>query len=464
MSRELIIPFESFKIRGIQKKVISDVEESFFYNIYMQAFQLIEQINKTNEARTECCDKKYDYLQYRLNDFQNVIAFTGRRGTGKTSSMLSFMDTLVSGNLNQNYFKKENFSFIDKGFFAIPYTDASMMSKNEDIFETVLSKMLSCIKSEYEKAKNSFDYRYSINNELCLKKVCGKICDIYNCYSSLKNSKEFSSSTPYNFMEKLADKHNVREQFVKIVDEFTSLLSDFNGMKINYLIICIDDIDMTQNKHMDIMQCIHQYFMIPGVIVFVSFNIPMLTATLQADFYSHVSIDNSRDEEHNHQMDMTLNQTYDFMRKIIPADMRINMPSWKKNDYRELFPININFKNQERIEELFSGINECEFYKKIQKNNEKLITPKELIMLILADRTSIYLDTCGFKLHFMQPNSLRELSDLFYLIYNMKSYNTEKEDTVKAIKDENCQKRRENRKILLDYLHFKMLPENNFSM
>ena len=326
MSRELIIPFESFKIRGIQKKVISDVEESFFYNIYMQAFQLIEQINKTNEARTECCDKKYDYLQYRLNDFQNVIAFTGRRGTGKTSSMLSFMDTLVSGNLNQNYFKKENFSFIDKGFFAIPYTDASMMSKNEDIFETVLSKMLSCIKSEYEKAKNSFDYRYSINNELCLKKVCGKICDIYNCYSSLKNSKEFSSSTPYNFMEKLADKHNVREQFVKIVDEFTSLLSDFNGMKINYLIICIDDIDMTQNKHMDIMQCIHQYFMIPGVIVFVSFNIPMLTATLQADFYSHVSIDNSRDEEHNHQMDMTLNQTYDFMRKIIPADMRINMP------------------------------------------------------------------------------------------------------------------------------------------
>ena len=74
------------------------------------------------------------------------------------------------------------------------------------------------------------------------------------------------------------------------------------------------------------------------------------------------------------------------------------------------------------------------------KNNEKLITPKELIMLILADRTSIYLDICGFKLHFMQPNSLRELSDLFYLIYNMKSYNTEKEDTVKAIKDENCQK------------------------
>lgn len=466
MSRELIIPFESFKIRGIQKKVISDVEESFFYNIYMQAFQLIEHINKTNEASKNYKkhrEEKCDYLQYELNDIQNVIAFTGRRGTGKTSSMLSFMDTLALGDFNQNYFQKENFSFINKGFFAIPYTDASMMSKNEDIFETVLSKMLSCIENKQKKFKNNINCRGSSNNELLLKRVSEKICEIYNDYSSLKNAKEFSSSAPYNFMEKLADKHNVRERFIGLVDEFTTALSVFNDIKMDYLIICIDDIDMTQNKHMDIMQCIHQYFMIPGVIVLVSFNTPMLTATLQANFYSNVSIANARDEEHNSQMSMTRNQTYDFIRKIIPADMRINMPSWKKKDYRELFPIYINFNNYKKIEELFFEINKCEFYKKIKERNEKLVAPKELIMLMLADRTSIYLDICGYKLHFMQPHSLRELSDLFYLIYNMKFCNDNKEKEDDNIKDEYCQKRRENRKILLDYLHFKMLPENNFS-
>ena len=461
MSRELIIPFESFNDRGIQKRIISNVEKSFFYNIYMQAFQLIEQINKTNDIKvnkgsTECCNN----LQNRLNDFQNVIAFTGRRGTGKTSSMLSFMDTLVKGEFKDEYFKKESFNFMDKGFYAIPYTDASLMSKNEDIFEIVLSKMLLCVKNEYNKDIN---YRCCGNDELKIKKIDEKICEIYNDYSSLKNSKDFAASAPYNFMEKLAEKHNVREKFIELVKEFTDTLNNFYDKRIDYLIICIDDIDMTQNKHMDIMQCVHQYFMIPRVIVLVSFNIPMLTATLQANFYSNVSIQNSRDEEHNHQLQMTRNQTYDFMRKIIPADMRINMPSWKKKDYRELFPIQIDFNEKETIEKLFAGISKCDFYNKIKENNEKLVTPKELIMLMLADRTSIYLDICGYKLHFMQPDSLRELSDLFYLIYNMKFCNDNKKNDDYNIKNEDCQKRRENRKILLDYLHFKMLPENNFS-
>lgn len=459
MSRELIIPFESFNERGIQKRIISNVEKSFFYNIYMQAFQLIEQIDKTNGSKTNKNSTKHcDDSQNKLNDFQNVIAFTGRRGTGKTSSMLSFMDTLVKGEFKDEYFKKEIFNFINKGFYAIPYTDASLMSKNEDIFETVLSKMLSCAQREY---KNNSNYRYSGNNELEIKKISEKICDIYNDYSSLKYSKDFSASAPYNLMEKLAEKHNVREKFIELVEEFTDVLNNFYDKKIDYLIICIDDIDMTQNNHMDIMQCIHQYFMIPRVIVLVSFNIPMLTATLQANFYSNVSISNSRDEEHNHQMYMTRNQTYDFMRKIIPADMRINMPSWKKKDYRELFPIQIDFSNKEIIEKLFIGITKCNFYNRIIESKKKLVTPKELIMLMLADRTSIYLDICGFKLHFMQPDSLRELSDLFYLIYNMKFCNNKEEEKDK-LENENGQKRRENRKVLLDYLHFKMLPENNF--
>lgn len=424
VSRELIIPFESFNDRGIQKRIISNVEKSFFYNIYMQAFQLIEQINKTNDIKvnkgsTECCNN----LHNKLNDFQNVIAFTGRRGTGKTSSMLSFMDTLVKGEFKDEYFKKESFNFMDKGFYAIPYTDASLMSKNEDIFEIVLSKMLLCVKNEYDKDIN---YRCCGNSELKIKKIGEKICDIYNDYSSLKNSKDFAASAPYNFMEKLAEKHNVREKFIELVEDYTDTLNKFYDKRIDYLIICIDDIDMTQNKHMDIMQCIHQYFMIPKVIVLVSFNIPMLTATLQANFYSNVSIQNSRDEEHNHQLQMTRNQTYDFMRKIIPADMRINMPSWKKKDYRELFPIKIDFKKKKTIERLFAGISKCNFYNKIKESNEKLVTPKELVMLMLADRTSIYLDICGYKLHFMQPDSLRELSDLFYLIYNMKFCNDNK--------------------------------------
>lgn len=454
MEKELIIPFESFKERGVQKNVISCIQNSFFRNIYMQAFQLVEQIDKANE--------KSEFCNSQLNDFQNVIAFTGRRGTGKTSSMLSFMETLVSGDLKQDYFLKEKFNFITKGFYKIPYTDASMMSSNEDIFEIVLSKMLSSLNHEFEIAMNSTG-RYNSNNELELKKVNEQICDIYNNYSSLKGPANFSSSAPYNYMEKIAERYNVREQFERLVKEYTKTICNFNGKKsIDYLIICIDDIDMSQQKNMNIMQCIHQYLMIPGIIVFVSFNVPMLIANLQADFYSNVSIPDSTSDEHSYQMKITRYQTYDFLRKIIPADMRITMPSWKKKDYRELFPILIDFSNKNIINNLFPEMKKCTFFEKVLSKGK--ITPKQLIMLMLADRTSVYLDICGFKLHFMQPESLRELSDLFYLTYNMQFCNDENEKDNEEIKNENCRKRRENRKILLDYLNFKTLPENNFSV
>ena len=49
------------------------------------------------------------------------------------------------------------------------------------------------------------------------------------------------------------------------------------------------------------------------------------------------------------------------------------------------------------------------------------ISPKELILLMLADRTGIYLDAVGFKLHFMESDSLRNMVDLFNMFYNMEN-------------------------------------------
>ena len=470
MADELIIPFESFKTRGVQNNSVDSIQNSFFSNVYAQAFRLVEQIDKANES--------YNKDSNQLNDIQNVITFTGRRGTGKTSSMLSFMDTLVSEKLKDIKYLKDGFNIVNKGFCSIPYTDASLMTKNEDIFEIVLSKMLSTIKEEYKDKKKNHCINCDSSENL-FRKVKEKICEIYNNYASLKNTVKSSETVPFNYMEKLADKYNVRNQFKGLVSEYISAINAFNdNEKINYIIVCIDDIDMSQEKHMDIMQCIHQYLMIPKVIVLTSFNIPMLTSTLQKNFYTNVSTTDASDIEHRYQMKITRDQTYDFLRKIIPADMRIAMPSWKKKDYREMYPIYIEILKKEKDEdndkgevkdivgELFPEMKKFTFYKDIKVS--KKLSPKQLIMLMLAERTNVYLDICGFKLHFMQPESLRELSDLFYLTYNMRFCNEKydencDEETRKKIKNDNCNKRRENRKILLDYLNFKMLPENNFA-
>ncbi len=479
-SRELLIPFETFDTRGIRKDIPKNFISSFFSDIYIQAFKLVDLIDKSNTNYESYLNKNAGKLrpELELDDFQNVIAFIGRRGTGKTSSMLSFLEMLVTNYFqpkNDDYFKSAKFSFINRGFYAIPYTDASMLSKHDDIFETVLSKMLSSL--DFETGK-SYIRRDSTVSESEIKKLREEICKVYNHYSSLKKKEDTENASPYGLMEKISNKHSVREEFIQLVRKYTGIIGQIReNKKADYLVICIDDIDMVHDKHMEIMQCIHQYFMIPKVIVLVSFNKLILNASLQADFFSNVSISESDSEEHDQQMRLTRNQTYDFVRKIIPADMCITMPSWKKKDYVEMSPIKVDFgeygddNNYQNLSNIiFPRLKESSLFKmiieeKANSNEKMLLTPKEMIMIMLADRTSVYLDIKGFKFHFMQPDSLRALSDMFYLLYNMENLNKFKRRNNENRNDEDKfqQSRNKNRKILLDYLHFKMLPENNFS-
>lgn len=137
------------------------------------------------------------------------------------------------------------------------------------------------------------------------------------------------------------------------------------------------------------------------------------------------------------------------------------MPSWRKRDYQTTNPIKIVFRKDdyEESEVIFEKLKGSKLFENYssQKNIDKdyLVSPKELIMIMLSDRTNIYLDSQGKKYHFMEPNSLRNLYDLFYLMYNMEQVVADDEEKiVSAIKS--------NRKVILDYLHFKMIPDGQF--
>ncbi len=274
--RELLIPFETFDTRGIRKDIPEKITSSFFFDIYAQAFKLVDLIDKSNSKYEEHLHNAGKLRpELELNDFQNVIAFIGRRGTGKTSSMLSFLEMLVTRYFqsDDDYFNNAKFSFIHRGFYAIPYTDASMLSKHDDIFETVLSKMLSSLDFE---VGESYIRRNSTVSESEIKRLREEICKVYNHYSSLKKKEDIENASPYGLMEKISNKHSVREKFIQLVRKYIGIIGQIReNKKVDYLVICIDDIDMVQDKHMEIMQCIHQYFMIPKVIVLVSFNKPI---------------------------------------------------------------------------------------------------------------------------------------------------------------------------------------------
>lgn len=471
MSNELLIPFESLAARGVQKdtKMKTGSSSSFFYNIYLQTYKLIDQICHENKSYSEKNKaKKCDNVSEQdLNCIQNIIAFTGRRGTGKTSAMLSIVDSLTIPCISKEFrMETDPTSFMCNSYTSFPYIDAAMMAENEDMFEIVLSRMAASVKRQFG---TTYDRKYKYyEHQAQIDSMLEKICNVYEHYSSLMGVNSDSSKIVHNFMEIVSNKHNVRSEFIDLVREYTDLFSVVYEKNDCYLVICIDDIDMSLPNHMSIMQCIHQYFMIPKTIVMVSLNFDLLAATLQKNMFSKMQIDDSNYSEHENQMRLTRSQTYDFLKKVIPPDMRITMPSWKKRDYVELFPCKISFTNLldthgelnlVEIKRVFPNLEDSMLIEKIRlTKGEKALSPKQLIMILLADRTKCYLDIRGYKMHFMQPDSLRSLNDLFYLLYNMENIyplEDKKGDTYYA-------QRESNRKVLLDYLNFKMLQEFNF--
>ena len=450
--RKLLIPFESFLNRGIHKENSKIFENSFFKDVYSQAREAIVIIDESNKKKNKDIDEKGDFEQ-ELYDVQNVIAFTGRRGTGKTSAMLTFVDNLAMGKID---FAADTLK--NTRFYPIPYIDASMLEKNEDIFEIVLSKML----LEINKISTLAGNRGSTQNEIFINEIKEDIVKVYNKYVSLKKSSGYDSASSYSTMEKLAERHDIRGQIVELVKNYINCMTRCDSLqyKSGYLVICIDDIDMSQQNHMDVMQSICQYLMIPGIIVMITSKFSILSASIGQEFHSKVFVSSIQAET---ALDLCKEQTYDFLRKIIPFDMRISMPSWRKQDYRSLTSIKINYSgndNLSKLKEMFPRLEKSGLLDEknlINVNYE--LSPKTLIMLMIAHRTKSFLDAAGEKLHFMEPDSLRNLNNLFYLLYNMNDI-----DLYPERKDEYYRDLEANRKVLLNYLYFKMIPEFNLSV
>ena len=73
---------EDYKIKIEKGK---DFNQSIFQNVYKNALKSVIEIVKHSDKDNN------DY-----DDFNNIIAFTGERGKGKSSSMISFRDALVN--------------------------------------------------------------------------------------------------------------------------------------------------------------------------------------------------------------------------------------------------------------------------------------------------------------------------------------------------------------------------------
>lgn len=257
---------------------VKSFDQSIFADVYASAKENVLSILNHSE------DTKKSYESYN-----NIIAFTGERGKGKSSAMISFLGALCEIG---NKFEKDSFlePFYDGNkqgakysFTDLDVIDPSLFRGNETLFEIVLAKMFSKFKNEIESSNNNI----SISNEERRQLV--KLFQIV--FENLKYTNgnykdELYKQEALDALIKLSASSNLRESFKTLVDKYLAVMNNKRGMK-NVLIIPIDDFDLKIEGVYEMLEDVRQFLITENVIVLIACKMEQMQQAVEMTIQKH---------------------------------------------------------------------------------------------------------------------------------------------------------------------------------
>lgn len=389
-------------IVGTQAKIekFDEFKSSYFKDQYQQAFQVVQDIIDQNTIGLR--EKSYAKKQ-------NIIPFIGKRGSGKTSAMMSF-----TGYLNEyTEIKRKPYEFQKNGekanveFLCLESIDGSLLEEGEDIFKLILAQMygeffkndkLRQRSSSWEK---SYDYEKSE-----LQQAFDRV--YRSAYELEKNGKEnddIGESSILN-LKNLANSLQLAHDFEKLVERYLVFLNytknentysvKFHEQNQSFLVITVDDLDLNLDQGYEMLEKLHRYTMVSNVIVMLSVDYSQIEILCEKQFYGMIP---KFDSELQRRRNYVRKLSKDFLDKVFPGNYRIYMPMFHNTKDIQVIDSNGNAEN-----------------------------PKTFLFKRLYQKLGLRLDIEGTKKHFYEQESLRTFVGFYLMLESMEDI-TEKDET-----------------------------------
>lgn len=389
-------------IVGTQAKIekFDEFKSSYFKDQYQQAFQAVQDIIDQNTIGSR--EKSYAKKQ-------NIIPFIGKRGSGKTSAMISF-----TGYLNEyTEIKRRPYEFQKNGekanveFLCLDSIDGSLLEEGEDIFKLILAQMYGeFFKNDKLRQRSSswekgYDYEKS-ELQQAFDKVYRSACELE------KNGKEnddIGESSILN-LKNLANSLQLAHDFEKLVERYLVFLNytknentysmKFHEQNQSFLVITVDDLDLNLDQGYEMLEKLHRYTMVSNVIVMLSVDYSQIEILCEKQFYGMIP---KFDSELQRRRNYVRKLSKDFLDKVFPGNYRIYMPMFHNTKDIQVIDSNGNAEN-----------------------------PKTFLFKRLYQKLGLRLDIEGTKKHFYEQESLRTFVGFYLMLESMEDI-TEKDET-----------------------------------
>lgn len=409
--KELVIVLEDYETKpGVLPDHDAGKEAHVRYPLYFGCYQsaltsIFENIERLAGKRKQYLEsessEKDKYIDFS-DMANNIIAFCGGRGSGKTTAIRDFQRILKNfGRQNEKRWWIQELSELvnlqkyenrEIWFTVLDSVDASLLIEKEDIIELVLAQM-------YDMVENTMHRMHYDTNKKLIAEFVGSFEMVYKNYHQLRRgeSGELGDSAAV-ILKNMSSGSKIRKAFSELLDRFFKLMYP-EGEAEQYLVVTIDDLDLNIKHGYEMLEQIHKYLSDYRIIVLTAVDFEQLSGVCELYF------NRQYDVKHSGQSGNIEVLVRDYLLKAIPVSNRIYMLDKR------------NFIGKAKI---------------IQSNGEREFI-KDFIMKKLSRKLGIYYDIKDIRRHFSIPMTVRELvsyNDFLDSLYtlNLDTGNQEKID------------------------------------
>lgn len=282
--------------------------------------------------------------------------------------------------LNSKLACRNNDDIKEYKFHVLTPIDASVLGTKEDLVEVILAALYQEFQSEYEQCKQA-----SPKNVL-MQDIIRNFDDAYKEYINVGKHDELGiPETSLARLKYISNSLKAKATLKMLVCNFLRLLYGERDSGKSYLVITIDDLDVSPENGYEMLEQLYKYFSNQKVIILVAIKYEQMKTICDKHFADCLT------PEHGGIHKDVFKKSYkrakklsnDYLLKAIPLSNRVYMPEANVLDKRALVVI--------------------------PEGENTELSVKEFILRKIVLKMNIFYDIKGLKKHFCLPGTVREL-------------------------------------------------------